>query len=122
MLLIFTMQKRSSTSIMHKMLQLNLFQRIFTDVDLYDSASSRRIDLHIEIIEKFIGSNHIVIPEKTDLVLDINLNTDGTYATSYYFANHQLIFFLDYFSSEYVPDWVEGVSSGKHLRMFLVLS
>ena len=105
---------------MHKIRQLNLFQRIFTDVDLYDHASRQRIDLHIEIIEEFIGSNHISIPEKTDLVLDINLDEDGTYVTDYYFANHQLriIFFLDYFTSESIPGWeeIDGVSSGRHLR------
>jgi hypothetical protein len=54
-------------------------------------------------------------------VLDINLDKDGTYVTDYYFANHQLriIFFLDHFSSEYIPNWdeIEGVSSGRHLRM-----
>ena len=120
-LFIFTMQKRFSSSIMHKILQLNLFQRIFTDVDLYDSASRRMIDLHIGVIEEFIDSNHIPIPEKTDLVLDINLDTDGTYVTDYYFANHQLriIFFLDHFSSESIRNWgeIDGVSSGRHLRM-----
>ena len=106
---------------MHKIPHLNLFQRIFTDVDLHDSASRRRIDLHIEIIEEFIVSNHISIPEKTDLVLDINLDTDGTYVTDYYFANHELriIFFLDHFSSDRIPNWgeIDGVSSGRHLRM-----
>ena len=106
---------------MHKIPQLNLFQRIFTDVDLYDSASRRRIDLHIEIIEEFIDSYHISIPAKTDLVLDINLDTDGAYVTDYYFANHQLriIFFLDHFSSDFLPNWgeIKGVSSGRHLRM-----
>ena len=106
---------------MHKIPSLNLFQRVFTDVDLYDSASRQRIDLHIEVIEEFIHSNHISIPEKTDLVLDINLDADGSYVTDYYFANHQLriIFFLDEFSSEYIPNWTEidGVSSGRHLRM-----
>ena len=111
---------------MHKILQLNLFQRIFTDVDLYDPTFRRRIDHHIQIIEEFIDSNHISIPDKTDLVLDINLDTDGTYETCYYFANHQLriIFFLDHFSSEFIPNWgeIEGVNSGRHLRMFLVLS
>jgi hypothetical protein len=115
------MQKRSSSSIMHKIPQLNLFQRIFTDVDLYDSDSRRRIDLHIEIIEEFIDSNHISIPEMTDLVLDINLDTEGNSVTDYYFANHQLriIFFLDNFSSDYIPNWgeIDGVSSGRHLRM-----
>jgi hypothetical protein len=106
---------------MHKIPQLNLFQRIFTDVDLHDTDSRRRIDLHIKIIEEFIDSNHISIPEKTDLVLDVNLNTDGEYVTDYYFANHQLriIFFLDHFSSENIPNWgeINGVSSGRHLRM-----
>ena len=124
------MQKRSSSSIIHKIRRLNLFQRIFTDVDLYDSASRQRIDLDIEIIEEFIDSNHISIPEKTDLVLDINLDEEGTYVTDYYFANHQrrIIFFLDDFSSEFIPNWGEiyGVSSGRHLRMssscYLVLN
>ena len=120
------MQKRSSSSIVHNIPQLNLFQRIFTDVDLYDPASRQTIDLHIKIIEEFIDSNHISIPDKTDLVLDINLDTDGTYVTDYYFANHQLriIFFLDHFSSESIPNWeeIKGVNSGRHLRMFLVLS
>ena len=115
------MQKRSSSSIIHKIRRLNLFQRIFTDVDLYDSASRQRIDLDIEIIEEFIDSNHISIPEKTDLVLDINVDSDGTCVTDYYFANHQLriIFFLDHFSSEYIPRWgeISGVSSGRHFRM-----
>ena len=41
--------------------------------------------------------------------------------TDYYFANHQLriIFFLDHFSSDRIPNWevVYGVSSGRHLRM-----
>ena len=106
---------------MHDITQLNQFQRIFTDVDLYDPDSRRRIDHHLEIIEEFIDNNHISIPEKTDLVLDINLDTDGTYATDYYFANHQLriIFFLDDFSSDFIPNWgeIQGVSSGRHLRM-----
>ena len=113
LLIYFFLQKKS---------ELNPFQRIFTDVDLYDSAFRRRIDLHIEIIEAFIDRNHISIPEKTDLVLDINLDEDGTYVTDYYFANHQhrIIFFLDHFSSEYIPSWgeIKGVSSGRHLRMF----
>ena len=106
---------------MHKIPQLNLLQRIFTDVDLYDSDLRRRIDILIEIIEEFIDSNHISIPEMTDLVLDINIDTEGDYVTDYYFANHQLriIFFLDNFSSDGIPNWAEidGVSSGRHLRM-----
>lgn len=120
-LVIFTMKQRSSNPFMHKMLELNQFQRIFTDADLYDGPFLQRIERHIRIIETFIARNNISIPEETDLVLDINLDANDNYVTDYYFANHQLriIFFLDHFSSEYLPSWeeVKGVSSGVHLRM-----
>lgn len=115
------MLQRSFNFVMHKIFKLNHSQRIFTDVDLYDSAFLQRIELHIGIIEDFIARNHILIPEETDLVLDINLNENDAYVTDYYFANHQLriIFFLDHFSSEYLPNWeeVQGLNSGRHLRM-----
>jgi len=105
---------------MHRKLELNQFQRIFTDVDLYDSAFFQRIVLHTSIIETFIARYDIQIPEGTDLVLDINLDTNSTYVTDYYFANHQLrtIFFLDHFTSECMPNWeeIKGVSSPRHLR------
>ncbi|KAF8814748.1 hypothetical protein BYT27DRAFT_7205702 [Phlegmacium glaucopus] len=98
----------------------NAEKRIFTDVDLYDSDFFQRIVLHIGIIEAFITRNHILIPEETDLVLDISLDTNETYVTDYYFANHQLrtIFFLDHFSSDLLPNWeeIKGISSGRHLK------
>ena len=59
-------------------------------------------------------------------MLDINLNDNGDYVTDYYFANHQLriIFFLDHYSSEYLPKWeeIQGVNSGRHLRMSYLVS
>ncbi|KAF8814751.1 hypothetical protein BYT27DRAFT_7334287 [Phlegmacium glaucopus] len=98
----------------------NAEKRIFTDVDLYDSAYFKLIVLHIGIIETFIATNRIPIPAETDLVLDINMDANDTFATDYYFANHQLrtIFFLDHFSSDLLPNWevIKGVSSGRHLK------
>ncbi|KAF8814754.1 hypothetical protein BYT27DRAFT_7205709 [Phlegmacium glaucopus] len=98
----------------------NAEKRIFTDVDLYDSAYFKRIVRHIGIIETFIATNHILIPAETDLVLDINLDANDTYVTDYYFANHQLrtIFFLDHFSSDLLRNWeeIKGVSSSRHLQ------
>ena len=120
-LVIFTMKKRSSNPIMHKLLNFNRFQRIFTDTDLYDRLFLQVIEQYIDIIETFIAGNYISIPEKTDLVLDIDLDSNGDYITDYYFANHPLriIFFLDHFSSDYLPNWeeIKGVNSGRHLRM-----
>ena len=115
------MKKRSSNSILLKPLNLNRFQRIFTDTDLYDRLSLQTIEQYIDIIETFITRNRISIPEKTDLVLDIDLDSNGDYITDYYFANHQLriVFFLDRFSSDYLPNWeeIKGINSGRHLRM-----
>ena len=61
------------------------------------------------------------MPEKTDLVLDINEDEDGNEVVDYYFADHELriVVFVHEFSSRCLPHWYEikGISSGTHLRM-----
>ncbi|KAF8799763.1 hypothetical protein BYT27DRAFT_7200997 [Phlegmacium glaucopus] len=99
-------------------------KKIFTAVDLHDSAYLKRISTVISKIDSFIKKHHIQISEKTDLVLDVNLVEDK-YVTEYYFADHgsRIVFFLDEFSPNNLPHWsdIKGISSasGNHLRQAL---
>ena len=92
-------------------------------MDLHDELFRIRITQVITDIEIFIEKHHEHIhwiPEKTDLVLDLNWVED-CYVTHYYFADHEsrIVFFLDEFLSDNLPHWseIKGVSSGTHLRM-----
>src|ERR1700734_3155175 len=65
-------------------------QRIFTDADLYDHACFIKITEAVRIIEDLIAKREreqgIQMPEKTDLVLDLNDDDDGDEVVDYYLA------------------------------------
>ena len=94
-------------------------QRIFTGADFYDPACLHEIMEAISIIEDFILTHNIQIPEYTDLVLRF-LEEDGRFI-GYYFASHELriVLFLHKISPSYLPRWtdIKGVDSGTYIRM-----
>ena len=120
---IFTMPQRSYYKFIAtqgKDIDFDL-QRVFTDADLYDPACLSKITETINTIDEFISKHSIQIPEKTDLVLDLN-EEDGKCFAVYYFANHgsRVVFFLHESSAHCLPrrSKIKGASSGIHPRMF----
>jgi len=69
-------------------------------------------------IERFIQDNDIIIPEQSDLVLNVFYD-DGELITTYYYAHHpsRTIFFLDQYEAKNMTACWEatGVKTENHL-------
>ena len=98
-----------------------IYQRIFTDSDIFDRRILRRATEDIESIEDVINDSGDLVPKNRHLVIDLRYVPDAKdgLQTHYYFVDHdsRTIFFLDTFQAESMTAWWEapGCNSMKHL-------
>src|SRR6266436_2159485 len=100
-----------------------IFQRIYTDADLYDPGDlaivSESADQILADLENKAREEGVVLPPDIELVLEI-VQQDGVSICGYYFVDHssRCLFWLEQFDAEKMCEGNRVVVSLSHLREF----
>ncbi|KAF7361087.1 hypothetical protein MSAN_01139800 [Mycena sanguinolenta] len=95
-------------------------QRVFTDANLFDMETLLFINENLRIVNDFLSTHSVHLDPGVDLVLDENIDSDGTRECQYYFVNHvgRCVFWMDNGDSDLFPvtAHVKGMTSASHIR------
>ena len=107
----------------------NLWQKVYTDADLFDPNILRQTNEDITTIQNCLDSNHFHLSDSIVLVLDVfyadaegeeKNSNNKIIQTIYHLADHEnrVVFFLDNFEASdlYGCSEIQNVTSETHLR------
>ncbi|RXW15956.1 hypothetical protein EST38_g9901 [Candolleomyces aberdarensis] len=92
-----------------------------TEANLYEDVYYQKITSDIATLEGVIHSANFKMPEHYTLAMDLNMQSNGSIYTDYYYADHdrKIVFFLEEVEAQTnIPVWwqLKGVTSMAHLK------